>query len=354
MLRLLTISILLSALATGCGTTTPTQVVELDPLVLHANGGRVRAVEPRSLFKEASADYQHGRDASAARKFQEVAKLFPQTNYAPHALFNAGLAYQRMAQWTEALDVFERSEARLNTEEDRWDSRFQQVICLEKLERDAEVAKLAPRVLTRSKLTVVQRIETRARLGIAQYKLGRLARAEHQFKKLLEDYRQNTGVPLLKGNAYVSRAQYLIGEIYRGLFASIKFRLPVETMKRDLTDKSSFFLKGQSAYLRCIRLSNRYWSVAAGYKLGRLYQDFYDDMMAAEVPPELDADDRVVYFKELKKHIKPLVVRAIEVYERNLGMSDRLGAGKEWADKTQASLEQMRTILRTEFSDEPE
>ncbi|MFT5435049.1 MAG: hypothetical protein ACI9OJ_005766, partial [Myxococcota bacterium] len=134
-----------------------------------------------------------------------------------------------------------------------------------------------------------------------------------------------------------------------GLFASIRFRLPVETMKRDLTDKSSFFLKGQSAYLRCVRLQNQHWSVAAGYRLGKLYEDFYSDMMEAEVPSELDDEDKKVYYDELKKHVRPLVVRAIEIYERNLGMSDRLGTGGDWAKKTQASLDRMRNILRHEF-----
>ncbi len=346
---------LAACLIGGCGAAIPSGAVELDPMVLHKSpDGTVRALEARPLFIEATTDYEEGRNEQAARKFMQVAELFPETAYAPHALFNAGLVTQRLERWADALAVLKRAEAGLKKEGDRWDARYQQVICLEKLERYSDVVSLAAEVLAKAKLTVVQRIETRARLGIACYETEQLARAERAFKIVLEDYRKNTGVPTLEANAYVSRAQYLIGEIYRALFASIKFRLPVETMKRDLTDKSSFFLKGQSAYLRCIRLSNQYWSVAAGYQLGRLYQDFYQDMMTAEVPTELDAADKEVYFQELRKHIKPLVVRAIEVYERNLGMSDRLGEGGEWADKTQASLERMRNILRTEFKDVPD
>ena len=122
-------------------------------------------------------------------------------------------------------------------------------------------------------------------------------------------------------------------------------------MKRDLTDKSHFFLKSQSAFLRCIRLRQSYWAVAAGFQLGKLYEDFYDHMMASEIPKDMSADDQGIYFDELKRYIRPLVVRAIDVYERNIGMSDRLGEHGEWAKKTQERLDRMRAILRTQFKD---
>ena len=122
-------------------------------------------------------------------------------------------------------------------------------------------------------------------------------------------------------------------------------------MKRDLIDKSHFFLKAQSAFLRTIRQGYGYWAVAGGFQLGSLYEDFYDHMMAAEVPEDMTDSDRKIYFDELRGYIKPLVIRAIDVYERNMGMSDRLREKGEWSQKTKDRLERMRTILRTEFSD---
>ncbi len=339
----------------GCGTTAPTgDPIELDPLILQGGDQGVRVLEARPLFREAATDYSEGRYEKALSKFLAIIENFGDTPYAPHSLFNAGLAYERLERWEEALDVFRQAEDALKKEEDRWDARYQIVVSLEHLNRWEEVEPLVQKVLDGATLTVTQRVEMTARLGLARYRNGRLALAERALEKALDGYRKNSGVPSLDKNAYVSQAQYTIGEIYRGLFDSIRFRLPVETMKRDLIDKSSFFLKGQRSYLRCIRLSHKQWSVAAGYKLGRLYEDFYEDMMEAEVPPELDETDRQVYFDELKGHIKPLVVRAIEIYERNLGMNDRLGGGGEWAKRTQASLERMREVLRKEFRGIPD
>lgn len=343
---------LLAACCTACGAAVPSERVDLDPLVLRTKeGGSVELVDPRTLFEEASHAYQGGRYDQALRKFELVLELFPDSRYAPHARFNAGLALVRLGRWDDALRVFTVSAEQMHGTDDEWDARYQKTICLEKLGRWSDLLFEVQPILERAKPNVTQRIEAMARHGIALFHLDRLAEAEEVFERVLEQSRQNAGVPSLTGNAHVAQVQYLVGEIYRGLFGSIRFRLPVESMKRDLQDKSSFFLKGQSAYLRTIRLQNNYWSVAAGYKLGRLYEDFYQDMMEAEIPAELDADDRQVYFEELKKHIRPLVIRAIDIYERNLGMSDRLGPASEWTKKTQASLERMRTVLRTELAE---
>ena len=341
-----------AALLAGCGATLPSQQVDLDPLILRPDGeGSVEVVDARELFKEASDDYQRSRFADALRKFRLVTSLFPKSRYAPHAQFNAGLALQRLDRPEEGLAVFQKAAHGLEGSKDEWDARYQVTVCLEDLKRWEALGAETEPLIVPGRLPITQRIEVIVRSGLSHYHLGRLAEAEEAFILALKLRRENAGVPGLESNYHVAQAQYLIGEIYRGLFATIRFRLPVETMKRDLQDKSSFFLKGQSAFLRCIRLNNNYWSVAAGYQLGRLYEAFYDDMMRAEVPPELDRDDREIYYDELKRHIKPLVVRAVDIYERNLGMSDRFGRGTEWTQKTQASLDRMRDILRKEFAD---
>jgi hypothetical protein len=73
-------------------------------------------------------------------------------------------------------------------------------------------------------------------------------------------------------------------------------------------------------------------------------------MMAAEIPGDLNKEEKELYYEELKKHIRPMVVRAIEIYERNLSMSDRVGDGVKWAKKTQKSLDRMQQIFKVEFN----
>lgn len=349
------LALTLVAILAGCATTVPHETIVLDPLVLRrGDGGKVEVADAKRMFEAASAAYEAGRYDAAAGMFKEVADLFPTTAYAAHAHFNGALALQRLKRWEDAAAELRLARKAMSGTADIRDVLYQLSRCYDHLERWRPLVKVSKELLKSPALSVQDRVEGRARLGVAYYRLGRLAEAEREILTALEDHRQNLSVPSLKQNVYVAHAQYVIGAIYQDLFTLIKFKLPVESMRRDLTDKSNFFVKSQNAYLACIRLNEAEWSVAAGFQLGKLYEDFYEDMMAAEVPPELDESDKKEYFEELKRHVKPLVVRAIDVYERNLGMSDRFGRATEWTQKTVMRLERMRDVLRADFKDTPD
>ncbi len=340
----------------GCKTTSPSNpgpAIQLEPLILKSTpDGRVEVTNARELFKAASQYFTRARYKQALELFQEIVEAYPGSKYAAHSSYNAGLCLVNLKLWTKALAMFRDARRRMGTSADAWDALFEIGHCLEELHRWDELSKVSRELFQRGKraLSVRRRIEARVRWGRAEYEQGRWARAERQFKAALADYRKHVGMPSLKDTRYISMAQYLVGEVYRALFSSVRFRLPVDTMKRDLMDKSAFFLKSHSAYLACVRFNHKRWAVAAGYRLGQLYETFYDDMMSAEVPSELDDSERRIYFEELKGHVKHLVVQAIDVYERNLSMSDRLGAADgQWTEKTRKSLERMRQILREEF-----
>ena len=336
----------------GCAAATAPSAehITLAPLVLRADArGRVEVTDPAAMFAKATRLYGDGEYQPAARLFGRIAHLFPESRHAPHARFNAGLALVHLKRCKEAAPWLDAARRTLVDPSDQADATVQIALCDARAGRWGQVASALGPLLSARTLPPLALVETQTRYGVALYRLGKLALAERAFLKVLAAYRKHIDVPGLRRNPHVSRAQYLIGEIYRDLFRSVRFRLPVESMKRDLHDKSMFFLKAQAAFLRCVRFEHPAWSVAAGFQLGKLYQDMYEGMMAAEVPTTLDARDREVYYDELKKYIKPLVVRAIDIYERNLSMSSRMGGSAEWARKTARELKRMRGVLDKEL-----
>ena len=88
-------------------------------------------------------------------------------------------------------------------------------------------------------------------------------------------------------------------------------------------------------------------TLAAGYRIGQVYEDFYADLHAAEVPADLDDEARQVYFTELKRHVAPLLRKAIEVYRKNLEMGRRVHADNEWMEKSEAGLKKLEALLAT-------
>ena len=62
-------------------------------------------------------------------------------------------------------------------------------------------------------------------------------------------------------------------------------------MERDIEAKSNLFLKCQAAFLRTVRFQHPEYSVIAGFRLGQIFETFYDHLLSAEVPPDLDEEE---------------------------------------------------------------
>ena len=326
--------------------------VEMDPMELVAidvDGQKVvEVLDPETLFREGGQAFGAGRYADAARKYLLVVQHFGESRWADVSRFNGALALERSWRCGEALEIYAELAERTAGSKDAHDALFRIATCQEQLEAWRAAVAAFDRLLAPEygEIGVADRIEATTRRAVARQRLGELAEAERDFTEALDLYRANLHLRALHTDRYVSLAQFQVGEIYRELFTAIRFQLPVERMERDLEDKSNLFLKAQAAYLRTLRLHHPDFSVKAGYRLGALYEMMYDHMMAAEVPSELNREEVGIYYEELRSRIRPLVERAVGIYERNLRLGERVGKDDEWIRRTEAGLARLREVLR--------
>lgn len=344
-------------LVAACGST---RTITLEPMHLEtletAHGKQVEVIDPDALFADGNAAFSAQDFGEAARKFGLVVDRFPDHRFVPVAAYNAGLALLRIGDAKAALPRFERALALTEGSRDGQDALFQIAACHEVDGAWGALRATADRILAPhyKGIGVADRIAAHATRGRAHEGTGALALAERDYRAALELYQKNLEQRGLDKSPAVSLAQFRIGEIYFQLFASIRFKLPTDRMARDLEDKSNFFLMAQSAYLRTLRLRHADWAVVAGFRLGALYEGMYDDMLAAEIPDDLTHEELEIYYDELKSKIRPLLVRAIDIYERNLRLAQRFGKSDDWLQKTEASLARLKDVLRAEASREAE
>jgi tetratricopeptide (TPR) repeat protein len=300
------------------------------------------------LFKEGSEEYEKENYGESLRKFNIVLKEFPSSVFAKPAYFNSGLSLQKLGKWQEAIEMFEQFLKR-NEENDksRRDALSHEADCYEKLGKWENVIKVLSDAENKSELETGEKISFYARKGKALRMMKKYFEAEKELRKVMDIYKKEVDNPVVEENYFISMAFFETGEIYRELFSSIKFTLPLERMEKDLLDKSNFFMKAQNSYLRAIRIHNVEWSIVAGFKIGELYENYYNDFITAEIPPELTDEEKEVYLDELKKSIKPLLLRAIEVYERNFTLAERTGKGEKWLIEMETRLNKLREFLKT-------
>jgi|GEM_PF-875863 len=118
-----------------------------------------------------------------------------------------------------------------------------------------------------------------------------------------------------------------------------------ELIGKQLEKKCQLLLRAQVAFLRVIREGHVGWASAAGYKVGTMYEDLYDEMVALPAPEDLTDDQRKLYREVMQDRIHILLTKALQTWEATAQMATRTGANNEWIGKTRASLDRLRAFV---------
>ncbi|MSP91794.1 MAG: hypothetical protein EXR79_08340 [Myxococcales bacterium] len=343
----------------ACGAARP-HVVELDPIELKADrSGTQLLVYVRDfsqLVEEAGAKMAAGESAEAARLYDLAVAEFPDRPGVYAVRYNAGLCWLKVGRPDLAADRFADAMQRAAGTRHARDALFLYAEALDAAERPADAARVYRGALDDpgvqasigGPLGLLDELEATARAGIAFRRAQDSARADEAFKRVERLYQDHRDVQLVAESEWVARALYERGEIYRELFAGIRFKLPIERMKRDLEDKANLFLKAESAYFHGVRLHHRTWSIAAGYEIGNLYQRLIEDIETAEVPDEVTGTLVDEYRDELWNHTEGPAKRALIIYRKNIDLCKQLGeASSDWAARSEAGLRRMEELIET-------
>jgi len=311
-----------------------------------ADGVKVQTMDPELLFNDGAEAFKAGDFDQAARFFSVVCERFPDSSFGPPALFNLGLARLRHGRPADAATAFRRFLEKFPGEGDIEQVRLRLAeALLESGDWAAAESVLGAMMVAAAPRPAVE-LEIRAGLARALRKQGRLKESMDQVDAAMQVYDRHLVDPDIKGNFHAAMASFEGGEVWHDLFASIKFILPKDRMEKDLSDKGTMFIKAQAGYMRTVRVGNIFWASKAGVRIGQLYEEFYDDIMKAEVPPELDDHQLGQYMAELRRQARPLLSKSIELYERNMKVARSYGAKDEWFADMKARLDRLKELLK--------
>lgn len=308
-------------------------------------------IEASEVFQHAYYDFQARRYDDAAANYQVIIDHFPDSRFYLAALYNGGLAYEEIDQWEQAARAYRTIVEEFADADEALNARFRLAGALHELGRYDEVDELLRAVLLNDELRHFDRSEAHVRRGKALLAKGDWSDAEVSFRTVLDTNNSaniNINDRLSSDHRFIVLAHFGVGQANHGRMNEIPLILPPDKMRVDLEQKADYLLAAQGAYIRALREHHPHWSVAAGYKIGRLYQDFYLDIFAAEVPDDLTEAELAYYFEELRNKIEVLVDRALHVYERNLSFSRRVAVGpdaQDWIAATALHLERMQAFL---------
>jgi hypothetical protein len=115
-----------------------------------------------------------------------------------------------------------------------------------------------------------------------------------------------------------------------------------------LEEKCQRLLRAQYAYLRTIREGHPGWASAAGYNVGKMYEELHESMISLPTPNDLTAEQGEIYRELVRKKVFILLEKAEKTYSQTAEMVTRTGADSEWGEKTRQSLARIRARIADE------
>jgi TolA-binding protein len=332
----------------------PEREIKLDPVVVTAAPRKI-PVEGKSdvqLFDDGSVLFRAGDFAEAAQHFDYLFSRFPNSPQVNPALYNAGLAHERLLHFTEALDRFIELSKRAPDGEYAVDAAFHAALAEYKLGKKQEAAERLSALAGRPGLPPQRKGEALIQIAVCRFELGARSEAERLLRQALQIFDKE-----LSGGgvdpALPAQAEFWIGETYRSYFRDA----PIDPQTMDeaalaaaMETKAQFLLSAQGHYLRAIRRGEGEWATAAGFRIGELYEAFHDSLVNAPLPKGLDAEQAGAYRRALRERVRVLVSKAIQIYEQTLSNARRVGAQNDYVDKAQEALERVKKLL---LADEP-
>jgi TolA-binding protein len=346
---LLRLSFAISLAAFGCASApVPVQKMALDAEFLIRVNDEVRTVNADQLFAQARQELDDAAYQDCARNFDTLWQNLPGSEYEIASIYNAGLCHEQLANWELAAERYLRLLALQANSRDALDATFRLAECDANSSNWERVATHMQRLLEREDLRHLDKTEASYRLGMAQIALGQYDDAEQSFRASLKRNRLAGTARIANTHYFVSGAYYGIALAYHLRFSRIRFRLPEERMKEDLEVKRSLAKSAYSAYIDTVNQRNHFWGILSGYMVGKLFEDFYYDLLTAEVPPELEGEELRDYFLALREDFRPLLDEALIAYETTAKTSVRLGIENEWATASDERLQRLRQYMDDE------
>ena len=332
------------------------QMIELDPVLIRPgkDGQPGRAIQADEVFEQANEAYQARRYEEAVEHYAMVIKYFEDSRFYRPSLFNSGLVYEKLERWAAAAAQYERIIAEHGDKSDAKDAFYRLAHVRAELGDWDAIDGLMTQVMLRGDLEHFDRMEAHLRRATALLELGKLGQARDGFHTMVRLNREASGTDhLADSTEFMVQARFGLGRVYHQMVMGIPLVLPPQKMGEDLQEKAELFLKAQTSYIQALREHHAQWSVAAGYMIGKLYEDFYLDILAAEIPDSLTDEQTSMYFEELRKQLRPLMVRAIKVYEKNLSLSKRIARPDQdtrWVDASDTHLRHLKAYLHDPFT----
>jgi predicted negative regulator of RcsB-dependent stress response len=327
------------------------RIVDLDIIRITANsrgvGGdpQMDHVATVDLFKQASDAVKAGETERAINTYRRLVNEFPDSQYAPVALFNIAAILDGRGDLDSTIAALRELVKSYPTSRESIDGHLYIAALQSDKDKFAEALATLDEVLLRQNLTYADRIEALARKGYALIELARYEDADAALTGAVAEWRK---VPRLEDPYYIAMAHYYRGELAHRKFIGAPARLPDEQLIADLEKKRVLAVEAYDRWKESLGFKQAYWATASGYQMSQIFVELWEAHVKAPYPKRIDAATRAKYVEEVHDRVREHLDKALEGHRMNVELAKAYGVDTVWSKASAQKAAEVMEILARE------
>ncbi len=324
-----------------------TPIIELEPLFItilkRGDKVEVKDFDQSELFARAAGQFEAGDVSEARTTYLLIAREAPAPEVAALGWFNVALCEMALERPGAALEAVQKARAKTKLEENLRHLSFIELDAFAAVGEWEKVRAQGP-ALVSSDMDPSWLSQVQLLIGRAEFQAGDLAAADERYVAALAAILHNIPLQDQVGSSLLAEAYYRRAQLQKRLFDTIKFRLPIERMTLDMSDKMALLRQSEEYYLSAVRTRHTSWSPRSGFEMASLYQGFALDLLQAEVPSDLTEEEVGIYAEELAKKVVPLLRKGQSVHANNKRMCKTYSFDSPWCEKSETKRQELEDL----------
>jgi tetratricopeptide (TPR) repeat protein len=310
------------------------RVVDLDIIRITARAPapgaepELTAVASADQFAAANAAAKAGRPGDAIARYRQLVAEFPESQFAPVALFDVAALCDAQGDRSATLAALAELVEKYPAARESIDGH----LYIAALQADHQQWSLAAAtldaVLVRTQLTYADRLEALARRGYVELEQHHYDAADAALSAAIDQWRK---APRIDDPYYIAMAHYYRGEVMHRRFAEARVRTGDDEMVADLDAKRALAAAAYDRWREALAFHQAYWATAAGYQMSQIFLELWKAHVEAPYPQRIDRATRPSYVAEVHARVRADLEKALEGHRMNVELARAYGVDTTWS-----------------------
>lgn len=321
------------------------RIVDLD--IIRIRGNEVgpqdgNVVATADLFGEGNALLQASKPREAMNVFRRIVTEFPESKYAPLALFNIAAAQDSLGDRQATIATLRELVAAYPTARESIEGHLYIAALQAEHKEWAEAVVTLDALLARASLTQADRVEAYARKGYVLLEQKKYDDADAALQSSIAEWRRATRID---DPYYIAMAHYYRGEIAHRRFADHPVRLPDLQLQADLEQKRVLAVQAYERWKESLGFKHAYWATASGYQMSQIFVELWHATVKAPWPTRLAPADRPKYVEEVHVRVREHLEKALEGHRMNVELAKAYGVETTWSKASAQRVVEVMALL---------